>query len=524
MTRGGETLGPYEIALGARVEVRAPGGTVFVPRGRKDAGVLALLALSPGHRRTRAWLQDHLWSDKQQAQAGASLRRALSNLRAELGDHRSLLGADMRAIWLEGSTKVTLDGAIAEEDFLSELAIDDPEFEQWLRDAMAARTRTQAPPDRAPMPPGFPTRIRLIGTGGTGKDLQNLLLDALSERFAILGPIAVERETTGMPAEPETGDKPDLVLELETHREEVAVRVQLRLLTGSTRHFLWVGRGTFPAEQVLAAESAEIAAFLNTAVAATIERSFARFRGSQFFQLQHAASLLFTGQLRDLESAETMLKALDVDGPGRPVVHAWRGFQRLTEYLEFGGDANRLIGEANEFASEALKHGQTNPLALALVAQIEMKLNGDPERAEYLAERALAFSGDNAYALAAAGHAATLLGRFQESYDLSKAAAEAASGLPNSFIWDMQRSLAALAVSKRGEALEFAKKSHLGMASYRPALRYLVALSALEGRREEVEKYAKKLQRIEPGFSVSNLMQPDYPLDTFRALGLDTEL
>ncbi|PSJ19850.1 hypothetical protein CVH10_20695, partial [Halomonas sp. ND22Bw] len=43
-----------------------------------------MLALAPGGRRTRGWLQDRLWSDRDPAKGRASLRQELSALRHHL--------------------------------------------------------------------------------------------------------------------------------------------------------------------------------------------------------------------------------------------------------------------------------------------------------------------------------------------------------------------------------------------------------------------------------------------------------
>lgn len=174
--------------------------------------------------------------------------------------------------------------------------------------------------------------------------------------------------------------------------------------------------------------------------------------------------------------------------------------------------------------AEALRLAGTNSQVLALAAYAAMKLIGDPERGEFLAKRALVANDSNIYALGAAGHAAALLGHRDESYRLCRAASEAAHGYPTEFVWDMHRALAALAIDQRDEALAYARRSHLGMGSYRPALRYLVALSALDGQIDKARTYAERLRRIEPGFVPSQLLRPDYPLETLRALGLHTQI
>ena len=60
--------------------LRAGDGRNLTPKGLKERGVLALLFLQHEQRRTRASLQDMLWSDSPPAKGAANLRRALSSL------------------------------------------------------------------------------------------------------------------------------------------------------------------------------------------------------------------------------------------------------------------------------------------------------------------------------------------------------------------------------------------------------------------------------------------------------------
>lgn len=524
-------------SFGERLIIRGQDGAVLSTPGRKECGVLALLALSPERRRTRVYLQDKLWSDRPSEKAQANLRRALSNIRNHLGAHRNILQSDNRAVWLAPSVQIRISSDPHDESFLSELAIDDPEFQEWLRTSVF-------PPDRTPRdqedfslstqfrspPKGLPTHILLLQAerlyGDAEQEILAALLDVLSEHFSQLGPITVQRPAFVCQngTEVETGAKPDLIIELETSITAGKGTVSARLTTSAGRYFLWAGRTRFAYSPGRSDLDTELLQFINHIVTATLERSFQRFRGSKFFQIQHAGALLFTGQRRDLRAAETLLQAINPGQDGDGLVAAWRSFGRLTNALEFGEWSNDLTHEANELASAALKVGQTNPLILALVAQVEMKLNGDPERAAYLSGRAMSFGSNNAYALSAASHAATLLGDINRSYDLAIRAQAMARGLPHEFIWQMQRALAALAAGRLDESWEHFRLSHLGMSRYRPALRYLSALSLMRGDAAAATRFEQKLKRLEQGFDLSKLKDPTYPVDTLRAIGLNVPI
>ncbi|TIY11489.1 MAG: hypothetical protein E5V16_05165 [Mesorhizobium sp.] len=75
--------------------------------------MIALLAVAPGHTRTRAWLQQRLWSDRAAEQAAGSLRAALSEIRRALGPHRQLLVASRHAVTLDpASFKVVYEASV----------------------------------------------------------------------------------------------------------------------------------------------------------------------------------------------------------------------------------------------------------------------------------------------------------------------------------------------------------------------------------------------------------------------------
>src|SRR6516164_3532812 len=59
----------------------APGGTDFLPRGRKTRGLLACLCLAQGERVSRSRLIGLLWDRSADAQARMSLRQSLSALK-----------------------------------------------------------------------------------------------------------------------------------------------------------------------------------------------------------------------------------------------------------------------------------------------------------------------------------------------------------------------------------------------------------------------------------------------------------
>lgn len=123
-----------------RFELLDPTGADHRPNSRKACGVLALLALSPGWRRSRRWLQEKLWSDRGGEQAAASLRQALRDIRRHLGAYRGILRSDRVAVALDAklldvSFQLPLRPGPGHREaaLFEDLDIADPQFQAWIR-------------------------------------------------------------------------------------------------------------------------------------------------------------------------------------------------------------------------------------------------------------------------------------------------------------------------------------------------------------------------------------------------------
>ncbi|MFO1057826.1 MAG: BTAD domain-containing putative transcriptional regulator [Dongiaceae bacterium] len=142
---------PGILLLGRSAVLDAAGGEA-TPRSRKAVCLLAYLALQPGGRARRETLQDLLWSNREQAQAAASLRQALVELRRALaGLGPDLVDASRDSVALacdrlfvdvrqldrlleQGTPEAVLEAAgLWHGPLLGDLAAPDPVFEAWLQ-------------------------------------------------------------------------------------------------------------------------------------------------------------------------------------------------------------------------------------------------------------------------------------------------------------------------------------------------------------------------------------------------------
>jgi len=150
------TPGRFKLNLLGAFRLAGPDGERIEIASRRGVALIALMAMAPQGERSRGWLQEKLWGSRQQAQAQASLRRELVDLRKTLNiGSRPLLitehdrvGLDLRQIDVDArAPDAAGDGR--SHDFLEGLDIAGEEaFEAWLREQRGAQRAGAASPRR----------------------------------------------------------------------------------------------------------------------------------------------------------------------------------------------------------------------------------------------------------------------------------------------------------------------------------------------------------------------------------------
>lgn len=151
-------LGPFSIADAS--------GQDLTPRGRKAQALIAMLCTSVTGKRTRGWLQAHLWSDRAAQQASASLRSCIHEVRKTLGPFEDIVSADRSNVQID-LTRVSVDVLdIAPMDwlntvssgveFLEGIDILDSEFNHWLTEQRLHWASKMEPVQSVPAAPAAP--------------------------------------------------------------------------------------------------------------------------------------------------------------------------------------------------------------------------------------------------------------------------------------------------------------------------------------------------------------------------------
>lgn len=515
-----------------KAEVRGPfritdaTGVNRTPKGVKERALLALVLLSPGQRRTRAWLRDKLWSAGNPEQSAVSLRQALANVRKALGPLSVQLGSDRGAVWLEPQVTVTLTDLPAGSELLEDIDIDDPEFDNWLRDLRQGQPSASA--TFTPDPTRAPTRdvaaapvVAIVqqraAQSGAGQFLARALADRIAAGLGMSGDLVILNEE-GL-ATTQASDCADVIIEIETLSEADTWYVLLRTLAQNGKRCVWTGRLRLAMQLSQIWDAPELAEFVNRCVTSTADLVAAAGRNSTFSAIHRAVRRIYDLDRVGLDAADMLLKNAQ-GGDHTGLALAWRGFVRLTSALEFRDDSVALRQEAISFCDEALILSRDNAVVQALASQVQMNLRGDYDYGIHLAQRAVASDNQSPVALDSFSQAMFFRGDFQGGHEAADLARRAAAGLPHSFSYDMLSCLSELSIGRIEEARAQALSSHSKMPAYRPALRYLVALNLLTSRDAEAAHYTERLRRLEPDFTPHLLLSVDYPVETLRKLGL----
>lgn len=527
-----------------QVEVRGPfritdnAGVSRTPKGAKERALLALLLLSPGQRRTRAWLQDKLWSTRSAEQSAVSFRQALANVRKALGPLSSRLGSDRSALWIDPMIAVPLTGLATGSDLLDDIDVDDPEFENWLRDLRQQSASQDHPkPGRQTVPlmidfasdqprhtvpqPIVAIVHRRPAQSARGQFLARALADKISNGLQISGDLVILLEEGLLPGQ--VPGSAEVIIEIETLEEDENWYVLLRTLAKQGKRCVWTGRLQVAMNMAQVWDSAEVMEFANRCAASAANLIGAVHRASGYSAIHRAVRRIYDFDRVGLEAADALLRgAQDSDFSGLAL--AWRGFIGLTAVLEFRDDSADRRNQAMAHSEEALRLARHNSVVLALASQVQQKLVGDLDYGRHLAKQAVVSDGFNPYALDSLSQSQMFCGEYQKGHATAELARRVSTGLMNGSNFEMLSCLAELGIGRLEEARLLALSCHRKKPISRPSLRYLVALNLLADRHDEAAHYVARLRLLEPDFTTKLLLTPEYPVETLRNLGLADQL
>ncbi|WP_306131461.1 transcriptional regulator [Roseivivax marinus] len=511
-------IGPFSVT--------AADGTDLTPLGAKPQALIAMLALSPGMRRPRRWLEDKLWSTSPEKQAGASLRQALVKIRGAFGDWSDALEAERTAIGLD-PTRVQV--ILRQNDYemprelLEGLDARDPEFDEWLRDE---RTRHENRHGNAALhrPAGLTLMCR---TQVRTEAMPSLVGEVLAER---IGDAISEQVRAWRHAGTTDGVGAEIVGDLDISCDMIETaeggRVYVRILHPATRRILYSRLIEVDDVQEILGASARVSAIVFeaadwalTALPATLDRARPEAQATDL--QRRALTRMFSFQPGALREADALLaQAHEIEGNG--IYTAWRSLARTIQLIELlEPDREALIDEIQELNYSALSEAPNNALVLALLSQVRIMALGDAAGGVDLAERSVERNASSGFGWLSLSVSRMLAGEPSQAMALSLRAREIARYSPFRHWWDLYHCITCVANDHSELAIEAAEAAVRQAPFFRPAYRHLVALYAQQGRFDRAIKIAERLERIEPGFTLDRLVNDDtYPVRTLRTKGL----
>ncbi|MEO1455077.1 MAG: hypothetical protein AAFV31_14780 [Pseudomonadota bacterium] len=519
-----------EFRLTGSFSIRDQDGNSALPSGSKTRALIALLLTSHDLSRPRAWIQDLLWSTRGSDQKAASLRQCLAELRRTWTPYPGVLHADRQRIWLDPSTVqiVTQQPGI----FLEDLSIRDPAFNAWLG---LQRLQNSGPDPRAAVAQpatrsGQKRQIAIaidVGHDQAGLDLVAVGHDILVQMLYETGTVDLLRPTAL------DGHRPDRLMTLSAMAQPDGV-IQMRcvLEAPKTAHILWTGQKPVMTRGVDPAGNAGLMSFCNQILEAACRPDVPLDLNGQALgasqdvdltsQTSMAISSIFSIRSDLLQSAITTLETLLADSP-QPVLYGWLAQAYTIQYVERYRPADAELRERCEAACrEALAGGGQNSNVLAAVANARTNINHNYLAGLQLAEQSIKCNVANPLAWWAYSNALQCVGRSEMAHRAACNAQLLADATQLQFWADFQVSLTAALLGDTATAIENGERSVALVPDFRPPLRYLTALYAMDGDTDALTRSTAALKAAELDFSMTQMIEDiDYPIGMMRRYGKD---
>ena len=474
--QGGSDVGRTTIDLFGPVRVTGARGGDATPKLAKARAILVCLALAPEGRMSRAALRARLWEGRGAEQQAASLRQALSHLRAALGPDRDVLVADAATVALDlGAVELRRPPEEAPGDLATDLDPHEPAFRAWLEAQRGGAARAVEAG-----PPAMP----VVAATGLGGPLADLVATAAMRRVASVLPLRFVPDGAA--------DGADVVLRvIEAGGQLAGARLD--------------GGDGMPLATVTLASGQD---------ARTATDAIAR----EMLRLPRMGM----GDVLCFDPARLAAAEARLAGQAGAPAMALRAFLRNTRIVErMSQDPAEELLEARALSLDALDLEPDNPFALAVASHVAVR-QGRIASADAMARRAVHLAPDSAFAQLAFGVVASATGRRGAALTAAGRARRMAGAMVAPAFGVMFHALAAARLGRAEEARDHALAAHDLARDFRPPLRYLAVLQARLGAPEAAAEALALLRRLEPDVTRERLFDPDYPMASLRDGGLLT--
>jgi adenylate cyclase len=381
-------------------------------KSKKARALLAYLALPPGKERSREEVMALLWSNRGDEQARSSLRQALSGLRKELGDIAEGV-LKVTDEWLAFDPGVVVvEPASPGDVLLAGLHINDPAFDEWLRDERLRHEDVAAPDTHTPeMPPPDKPSIAVLPFVNLSDDPEQeyfsdgITGDIITElsRFHSLFVIArnssfVFKNTAIDMREVASQLGVRYVLEGSVRKAANRIRVTAQLVEATTGSHIWAERYDRDLEED------EVTRNIVATLVGRLEDAGAEQAGRKpTDDLMAYDYILRGGQQLNLFTAEGIEKgtelfekAIELD-PQCARAYAGLGLAYQLRIWIFGTFEDDLVQLAHDNAQKALSLDASDSLAHAILCDLYLN-SGRHDRAGDHIEKAITLNPNDSFA------------------------------------------------------------------------------------------------------------------------------
>lgn len=410
-------------------------GTQIPLNSKKAKALLAYLALSPDFTRSREEIMALLWSDRSDGQARASLRQMLFGLKKSLiHETGAALNITDEVVSLDPE-HIIVENASTGAELLSGFQLNDPAFEEWLRDE---RLRTEDDPPTVPAGNPVETIDKLSiavlpFTNMSDDPDQEYFSDGITEdiitelsRFETLFVIARNSSFAfkGQDVESdEIGEKlgVQFIVQGSVRKSGQRLRISVQLIEVETGKHLWTERYDREIQDIFEIQD-EVASRVATMVpghvdiARRIQTENTPAKNVSAYDLILRADSLFQQNYGSAEGIQLVREALEID-PNYAGAHATLAVE--SSYSMFSGglgidEASRLTRTHGE---AAVKLAPGDARIHAVVGEAYL-LIGEHALAEHHTDKALSLNPNGFYVLVHAALVRAYLGDYAVANEL----------------------------------------------------------------------------------------------------------
>lgn len=490
----------------------------LTPRGSKQIAVLALLLMAPRGQRSREYLMDKLWSDRQPEQAANSLKSALHEIRKALQPHDAILVTQGNMVGLKpGAVVKDIDSPefvqSDDQEFLEGLAVRDPEFVDWLRDQRISIERSIIKPVRPVI------RLKQQQDGDTiHADLINAGVSQGLADWCAMQIVTADGVEPRL-ADLDIAELSHFVLDTRTVSGNGGLALRMRLTHERSGYELWSHADVIEDDAARLIDDLSVHRIINQGIDRTLFNLGAPASAeSRFLErgVLGAVRLILRNEADDLERARAHLDWNHETQPSGLCL-AWSAYILAYLRAERNQAPEDLREEAEELASKALEFNPHCAMTLALCSYVYTYLLGRPAVGLILADRSIQANRANPLAWCFRCAALYTMVEYEQAFICAERARAIAGDGPYRYVVETYYCIAAMLANRVEEAIGAGEIASLLKPGFRAPLRCLSLLYAHRGDEERLLHTLAHLRRVEPDYSLRRLLEDgNYPSQVLR--------